>query len=281
MNMRTGYNIIFGRVVVLLLAGAAMLAAGGCEGRYIYTVPEQIAPAGGEVPVVVRLNRSEVGPFAPPLKDAPVQFRIDDGPVRAAYTDKEGYAAAMVPAPAKEGVYFMSVYTSDKNGRWACGFTPVYVCDKNRRIVAVDLETILSHKFGPADDAKAALGKVAENANIVYLTKRSPAEYRSIRAGLKARGLPDGALLTWQRQYWYVDNTRQIPRMVVEDRLVNQLAGLKQTFPLFDTAICDTDLAARTFVTAGLQVIVLGSEKVSVSGPKVTLCKTWSELADK
>lgn len=267
--------------VAVTLTAVTMLASAGCSGRYNFTVPEQVAPVGGEAPIVVRLNRSEVGTFAPAVKDAAIQFRIDDGPIRAAYTDKDGFAAAMVPVPGKEGQYFLSVYTCDKDGRQAAVYCPVFVFDVNRQVVAVDLEMIYSGKLGLAADAKAVMDSVATKANIVYLTTRDPGEFPRVRMELKSRGLPDGALLTWERQQWYMDNSGQFPRMIVANRLVSPLSNLRQTFKAFDTAICQDDLSARAFASAGLNVIVIGSEKVSLSGPKIIRYASWGALAAK
>ena len=77
-----------------LMAVLSAALGGGCGGQYILTVPDQVAPAGGQAATVARLQRSEFGSFAPPVKKAALRFQADGGPLRGAYTDSQGYAAA-------------------------------------------------------------------------------------------------------------------------------------------------------------------------------------------
>ena len=72
----------------------ALLAAGvcGCSGEYIMTAPEQVASAGGEAMLVMRLQRREFAFYTPPADKKPIRFQIGKGPLRGAYTDALGYA---------------------------------------------------------------------------------------------------------------------------------------------------------------------------------------------
>ena len=65
------------------------------------TLVDQVAAAGKEAPVVVRLRRNDFFVLNLPMSKQPMRFRIDKGPERVAYTDKQGYAGVSLPVPDK------------------------------------------------------------------------------------------------------------------------------------------------------------------------------------
>jgi len=70
-----------------------------------------------------------------------------------------------------------------------------------------------------------------------------------------------------------------LPRVVVEQRLVSQLPDLQKMLPGLTMAICEDSLAAKAFAESGMQVVVVG--KARVSAKDVIRRESWSELADK
>ena len=54
----------------LLSVPFALVGCGNSMGDYVLTVPDMVAPAGGEGVAVVRLQRNDFLVMAPPVKDA-------------------------------------------------------------------------------------------------------------------------------------------------------------------------------------------------------------------
>ncbi|MFB3893775.1 MAG: hypothetical protein ACE15C_17315 [Phycisphaerae bacterium] len=283
---------------MLRMCGVAVLAAvmGGCGGEYIFTVPEQVAPAGGEATIVARLQRREFAWYKPAAGDVAIQFRLEPSPLRAAYTDRQGYAAAGVPAPAAPGLYHVSVALQDKNGREASTFAPLYVLDARQPVVVVDLESLVlpystfewrwpPEKTPPltgggASDARAAMEKLARGGlNIIYMTRRPPQDGPTIHAELTAGGFPDGPVLQWQREDWRIVGEGIQTRIVMQSRLVSQLPYLRKQFPLLVAGIGSSDMAIEAFTYAGLKCVIVGNTAATAS--YATRRTSWADLAAK
>ena len=76
-------------VLALCLVGGLLLSC-GCGGDYILTVPDMVAPAGGEGMAVVRLQRTDFMFVPMAVKEALIQLQVGDEPRRGAYSDKAG-----------------------------------------------------------------------------------------------------------------------------------------------------------------------------------------------
>jgi hypothetical protein len=262
------------RAWVVLIVSAVIT---GCSGRYVLTVPDQVAPAGGTATAVVRLQRSEVGNWTPGVKGAPIRFRVAGGTLRATYSDKSGYAGAAVPMPAKPGQYEMNVDYQDRDGTEIATRVPAFAWDPSRKVVAVDLDCLPINRIEEFQ-AHAALTRLAAEANIIYLTRQEVPAHERLHERLRLAELPDGPILPWQREQWHVvHGPRDIPLIAVEPRLVSQLPELRKMFPNLKTGICDSELAAKAFAGAGLSVILVGQAKADVSGP--TRYPSWEPLA--
>jgi len=73
---------------------------------------------------------------------------------------------------------------------------------------------------------------------------------------------------------WY-----RIPRIVVESRLVSQLARLRRDFTNLALGVCDSALAAKAFAEAGMTVLMVGG--AGVEGENVQRFADWKALADE
>lgn len=172
------------RLRMFLAAGLALPLVGGCGGYYILSVPDQVAPAGAEAPVVVRLQRNDFLVLAFPAKGAAMRFRLGDGPQRGAYTDDLGYAGVTVKAPDRPGRVELSVDHMDFDGDEIGGKGCLYVWDPGRPIVAVDADCLpmpLPVKVNPS----RAMGSAWEKTAIFLHLKRpatQPAEPRRVPA---------------------------------------------------------------------------------------------------
>jgi hypothetical protein len=262
-----------------LLGG--LLMSGGCGGNYILTVPDMIAPAGGEGVAVVRLQRADFLYVPMAVKEALIELQVGDEPHRGAYTDSLGYAGTTLPSPEKPGQYKLQAGHSDHWGDEVRGESRAYVWDPKAPAVAVDLDCLPGMVLGFSKESSLALVRAAKGANILYLTRRSSSSHAKLHAQLAKAGYPDGPILEWQRQYWHIvrDGKYNMPRVVVENRLVSQLADIRAMLPGLATGICDGSLAAKAFAESNMRVVVVGG--ASVAGKDVVRRGSWSELAEK
>ena len=271
-----------------IACGMLAAVAGGCGGQYILTVPDQVAPAGGETACVVRLQRNDFFVLSLAVKKAALRFQAGGGSERGAYTDELGYAGAAVPVPAAEGRYAMRVSHMDSEGEEIVVEAPAYVWPAEASVVVVDLDFLPHHKGRVAEQTVAALGQLAQGNRILYFTRQSVRRHAALHKKLGELGYPHGPILLWQREHWHIvrEGKYRIPRMVVESRLVSQLASLKRQFPTLRAGVCGTELAARAFAAEGLNVVVVGSEKVTLptssGNPPVLIRRaSWAELEKK
>lgn len=251
----------------------------GCSGEYVLTAPNHVAPVGVEAPVVVRLQRREFYRLFMSVKDAPVQFQIGDGPERAAYTDDLGYAATTLAALAKAGKYCVKITHQDRDGDILTGEATIYAWDAARPVVAVDLDSLPDAGSKAAQEASSALAAVARRANMLYMTRRPIFEHGTMHAEMTKAGFPDGPVLLWQRQYWHIRpvGRYRVPKVIVETRLVSQLTEVRKVFPRLQVGVCASDIAARAFVEAGLQCLVIGQAGAGLENVKRR--QSWAELA--
>ncbi|MCD6303536.1 MAG: hypothetical protein J7M21_01070, partial [Planctomycetes bacterium] len=207
---------------------ASLAHAAGCGGYYIVTVPDQLAPAGGQARTVIRLQRNDFFVLAVPVKQAAVRLRIDDCPERAAYTDKLGYAGTTLPVPDRPGRFEVTVRHLDPWGDEVEAAGRAYVRDPNRPAIAVDMDCLPGLWSGSSDQAARALRRLAVGADLLYLTRRPVRRQRQDHRTLTKAGYPDGPILAWQRQRWHIvrEGPYKLPRIVVESRLVSQLPDL-------------------------------------------------------
>ena len=249
----------------VLLCCMMTLTILGCSGQYVMTAPDQIAPAGSLAPTVVRLRRHELTFLTLPVKKGPLRFSVADCPLRCAYTDNSGYAVVAVPVPEKPGIYAVTIATQDISGDEYSRDFPVYVWDKDRDIVAVELEAIpLDGKEASA--AAAALTRIVGDSSVIYLTSGSVNDYEKIHRRLAALNLPDGPLLPWRRSDWR------------GSRMSSQLSQLRQQFTNLNVGICRSSSAANTFSAEGMECIVVGNE--TVKGAKIAT-RNWADLTEK
>jgi hypothetical protein len=252
-------------------------AAVGCSGEYRVTAPDAVAPAGGEAPVVVRMQRNDFFVLYLAVEQVPVRLRVDDVQQRFAYTDKFGYAGTLVPVPDQPGRYPLDIYHQDSDeGDEVYADGRVYVWDPNRPAVAVDLDS-LPLDGGQGKAAAAALKQWNTAAHLAYFTRAPAGEHDRLHDELEAAGFPDGPILLWKREYWHITRgTWNIPKIVVESRLVSQLGELRRMFPSLDTGLAGSPLGVKTFTEAGLRTIVVGDVE---AGRKVRRVGGWSAVS--
>jgi len=290
---------LFGLSLLLVLVA-------GCGGEYILTVPDQLSSAGGDVTVVARLQRNDFFFLNLASVKAYLRFQIGDGIERSASTDKLGYSAVRVPMPDKPGRYDLAVRYQDDDGDEVAKTVGAYAWDPARPVIAVDMDPLPRRRAkvtkgrkgwwtglarytvdlfprsepGDAPSARAALARLAEKANILYLTRRTVANHLQCRSELAQHGYPDGPVLMWRRQRWHLVPGRfKIPKVVVEARLVSQLDELRKTFSRMWVGVSQSSLAGKAFVEAGMTAVIVGDARLD--GDKVMRITTWKELAEK
>lgn len=258
-----------------VLSLAALIGLGvhaGCEGNFVMTAPDQIAPAGGQAMAVLRLQRNEFAGFLVPVEKAAIRLQVENGPVRGTFTDKQGYAAAAVPVGNELGKYHLGIAHLDRNGDEAQGFFPVFVWNPEEFLLAVELDGLLK-STDPA--AREAMKELANCYHIVYFTDRPPSEHARMHAQLQAAALPDGPILAWQQESWRLEQDGKMWRLVVEDRTISALARLRTQFPELKQGIAFSGKSARAFHEAGLKVNLVGKVKTNVPAKH----SAWPDLA--
>jgi len=255
---------------------------GGCSGGYILTIPDQVAPAGGDAMPVIRLRRREIGRVKVPVRDALMQFRVAGGPLRGAYTDEIGYAGAVVPTPDQPGRYILSVrHVDPREGDDVEGTADVFAWAPDAKILAVDLDCLPYPGHEDAPLAAAALRGLAPNGQIVYFSRDAVRRHERLHEVLELGGYPVGPILLWQQERMHVvRKSWRLPKIVVESRLVSQLEELRKTFPGLSVGVCDTVLSATTFSAAGMECLLVSGPS-SADGVPPEKMLTWSQLAEK
>ncbi|MBN1553543.1 MAG: hypothetical protein JXA11_02270 [Phycisphaerae bacterium] len=279
-------------LLLLCLLGPCL---GGCGGYYILTVPDQVAGAKGDLVPVIRLQRNDFFFLALAARRQAMRFRIyptpdtlpgaeGEGPLRSAFTDKTGYAGVHFsmsepPVRGKAGLYYMKVALQDIEGAELSAAVPLFVWDPDKPVVAVDYDCLPAGFLGQDDAVVAALRNIAETANIVYLTRASRRTQEDAHRRIAEIGIPDGPVLLWQRKRWHIvrDGKYNLPRIVIESRLEGQLPKLVKEFPKMRYGICNSELAAKAFVDAGIQCVVVGN--TWMTGSRLIHRDSWDHLA--
>jgi len=257
------------------------LLLGGCGGNYILTVPDQLAAAGEPAAAVVRLQRNDFFVLAPAVKGAAIRLRIAGRHERVAYTDKFGYAGAALTVPKGPGRYRMRADYQDSEGEEIAASAQVYVWNRARPVVAVDLDCLPLEGSEDVAAATSALAGLAGRANILYLTCRPIDQHDQAHESLGAAGYPDGVVLLWRAEKWHIVREGRFnwPRLVVKSVMVSQLPQWKRVFPKLDVGVCSSKLAAEAFDHAGMRCVVIGQANVEVE--KATHRASWTDLASE
>ncbi len=270
------------RFILACCLMGVLLLSGGCGGKYILTVPDMVAPAGGEGVAVVRLQRTDFMFVPMAVKEALIQLEVADAPRRGAYTDALGYAGTTLTASQKPGQYKLKAEHSDHWGDEIRAESRAYVWDPKAPAVAVDLDCLPGIALGFSKQSSLALGRAAKGANILYLTRHRSSSHARLHTQLTSAGYPDGPILEWQRQYWHIVRDGKyynMPRVVVENRLVSQLSDLRTMLPGLTVGICEDSLAAKAFAESNMRVVIVGGAKTDAKD--VARRASWTELAEK
>lgn len=267
------------RLILWWLMGALLVQA-GCSGRYVFTLPDQVAPVGGETAAVLRLQRQEVGAWYMPARDALVRFQAENGPLRAAFTDKRGYAAASVPVGDTTGVFFLHVAHTNLRGDEYEAYVPTYVWDPDSYVTAVDVDALPMRHNQAQQKAMATL---AAGSYIVYFTDEDVADHAELHEDLARAGYPEGPIIQWSREDWRIvrDTSGKIPRLVLTNKVVSPLDFLKKQFPNLQAGVAGSRIGRRSFGGGGLKLVTLeqaaelyGNELTPTSGPTTTSAPT-------
>lgn len=270
-----------GRGTVVTAVVIVALGAGGCGGHYTLSTPDHVAPVGAETAVVVQLRRNDFLVLDLAVKEAAMSIRVGDGPMRAAYTDKLGYAGASVAVPDRPGRYRISVKHTDRHsGEEIAGGAYLYVWDAAKPVIAVDLESLPYLGQAELPGAQAALRRFARDGNVLYLTRQRVSRHDLAHGQIMACDYPDGPVLLWRRQRWHIvrEGRFRVPRVIVEARLVSQLDVIKRVFPALKGGVCGSDIAAKAFAEAGLACTVVGKLPRSINA---RWYESWQALAER
>ena len=250
----------------------------GCGNYYTLAAGQHLGAVGEETPVVVRLRGNDFFFLDLGVDGAAMRMRVGDGPERIAYSDKLGYAGTIVLAPDKPGVYPLYIDHLDREGDEVHAEAPLFVWNPAKPVIAVDGDSLPAGDSAQAAAAKA-IRSLAEQANIIYLTRKGIADHAELGGMLEGLGYPEGPVLLWRRQRWHIVREGRFPKIVVESRLVSQLSELRQIFPKLSSGVCTTELAAGAFEDAGMQAVIVGRQGDAQSGRSYRA--SWSDLGSQ
>ena len=221
---------------------------GGCGAEFYLSTPDTAGVPGQTAPLVVRLARSELWQYAPPLKEAAIIFTLD-GQIKSAKTDPAGYSAVGFELPKKPGRYEIAIHHQDPRGDTVSGAMSAYVLSPDRPVVTVDLDSLPLGGWSTRD-AVGAVKRLAASAQIVYISEQYAARPRTAHKWLDWAGYPDGPVLPYVKirpKYDYRSWTKQPERRA--------LIALRDNLPEFVWGVAAADDAAETFRKAGLKVM--------------------------
>jgi hypothetical protein len=265
----------------------APLVLTGCGGYYIMSAPDMVAPIGGRVVPVARLQRNDFFVLALPVKGLPLRFQLGEYGEKGAGTDKLGYAGVTFDLveeaetyPLKSGKHRLEVALQDWEGEEQYQVVPVYIWRPTRAVLAVDYDDLPPEASFEEEEASAALRRLASQANILYLTRHQAPNQVNAHLRLRRGGFPDGPVLLWQRKRWHVvrEGKLKLPRIVIESRMESQLPHLVEQFPKLQHGLTRSAEAARSFADAGLQILTIDAS--FLQGEGVRPLPSWAGLAD-
>ncbi len=285
-----------------ILLPAALLT--GCGGHYILAAGDQLSSPEGELAIVARVQHNEIRSVDVAVENQTISVRLYpfgqaksstqtdiEVPARSrefgAISNTNGYVALTMPLDEKPiynkpGKYDLKLSLQSPFGDQQFAVVPVYVVDKTRPLVAVDLEALPSESFFVKNaPAAKALRHIATYATIVYYASHSGATRQRIHAELLGGGYPDGAVLLWQPRRWQITRSKRfyVPTDISFQRsLDNNLPAMRKEFPNFKFAITSRYLAAQTFATAGLDVFAVTAKPFT--GDVINI-PAWDTLAER
>lgn len=245
---------------------ATLTLLGGCGGKKVITVPQNVAPAGGDFPAVVRLERYEFAFVKLPVKNGSIRFQVAQAPVRAAYTDKKGYAAACVPVPAEPGCYGLHVQHQGADGDERAVIAAVHVWKADEKIVAVDADHLPTGGARSAP-AVAAVEALSAQGRVLYLSRCDIDRQTALNRRLCGAGYPNGPIIAWSGS---------------ASKASAELAGLRKTFPNFKMGLTADDDAARAMACALEWVVTVGPSQPKLGSQAThTHHASWDDLGAK
>lgn len=254
------------RKLSLLILLILVAALGGCSGEYMLTTPDAVALPGQPAPAVVRLQRRELAGYIVPVRDVSLMFRVADQPMRAARTDKQGYAGVLLPAPSQPGRYDVIVHHQDTYAIVLQGALSLYVLEPDRPVVAVDLDSL---PLGGRGQAQEAIARLAEKASLLYTTSGVTRADRA-HGLLVGGGYPDGPVVPYARPRVFGYRNPLAP---IDP---SPLAAIKQHLPRLAWGVAADDDSARAYRSAGVKVI--GVRDGSTRGHADVFIEKWEDL---
>ena len=218
---------------VLLSVGCGVVLLAGCSGQYVITSPDQIAPVDGETAVVLRVQRQEVACWYRPAREALVRMQVEGGPLRAAFTDTNGYAAATVPVGETTGIFYLHLAHTTLRGNEYETYIPTHVWDPQARVTAVDVKALPRRRN---DVQRTLMARLAAGSYIIYFTTESIGDHAEVREKLEKAGYPQGPIV--QRQ-------------------AGVLEALQERFPRLEVGVANSWRIRRSFDAAGLRRLTL------------------------
>jgi hypothetical protein len=272
------------RLAVLVLASVSFepRAAGAERAEVRLTAYDAVAPAGGVVPLRIRLEYAGVGRLHFPMHGFNVTFTTPRLASKEARTGEDGVASLPVQVPTgATGLYHVNVnFNGDdhhKPGQVTCR---IFVWPQDSLILITDVDHTISdlsqlkvpftsvQRTPPLPGAPEALRDLAHTYRIIYLSARDQVFYQHTQTWLDAKGFPEGPLFC--RHFHLGEGQEQFKRQFIAD--------LKKRYPKVAVGVGDQPGDANAYLANGMKAFLInpGGRHAAPRGSVVV--SSWQEV---
>lgn len=264
------------RAVSLLLG---WLAAMGCRAP-VLSVDDAVVLPGEKTRLIACVEREPVFGLCKDVERVRVHFDVDESEIGTAKTDDDGVAEVKHKLGAGSANYEARVLV---DGRELRALGRIYTWDKNRVIIAVDIdhtigrtdyEALLSSTSqedgsDPIKNSVETLKALAQDFQIVYLTGRPRFLIDKTRMWLRHEGFPAGPVITSVRVRDMVDPSEFKRRKLHE---------LREYWSNLLIGIGNQPGDAEAYGANDMLSLVLPSKPGQTFGPHAVVFRNWKQL---
>ncbi|MGH7162323.1 MAG: LNS2 domain-containing protein [Planctomycetota bacterium] len=237
-----------------------------------------LVPPGREATLAAKLEKRGVAGINPDLRGEPVVFRFRGTLLGRAATAADGLAS-LAWKPPGPGEHEIVVEVAPESRYRGSALLRVFVRGRERPALVVDLDgTVCAasswevavdrpEEQAAVPGAAAALVRLAERYDVIYLTARDDALLAKSRRWLDLRGFPRGPVLVRDLSLGNLSAGRYKRE---------RLAALRKDFRLA-AGVGDRKEDAEAYLSAGMSAILVGDEDDVPEGART--CADWEEVA--
>jgi hypothetical protein len=253
----------------------------GC-GRGVLSVNDAVMLDDEKVRLTAYVERERGPILRGDVEDIDVAFLVDDVLIDKDNTDDDGRASVKVKARKLAGHTHFEARATLPSGRKIRSRGRIFVWEKGRTIVAVDIDGTISETeygdlvFEEEDNeseavkrSQRALAVLADDFHIVYVTARPRSLMKKTRTWLAAEGFPSGPVVMAARLR---DTIRQahFKRRLLKD--------LRDDWPNLLIGIGDRQTDSEAYGATGMLTIIVDLDPENLYGRHAVVLSDWKML---